>query len=157
MAPADGLLIALDARPPRAPGGGGGVRRDGPPRKIAVERLHLQFPLNLGKTGLDVGIRDAAGMSLLEALRTCHERHERSGATRLTRTRHRSGRNPEAHRSIADLQQLTDESSEAPARPNAHGWVRHFALRVCEAHHTLARGYCASARNTLAIAGGGQE
>ena len=64
---------------------------------------------------------------------------------------------PAAHRSIADLQQLTDESSEAPARPNAHGWVRHFALRVCEPPHTLARGYCASARNTLAIAGGGQE
>jgi hypothetical protein len=77
--------------------------------------------------------------------------------TTKTRTRHRSGRNPAAHRSFADLQQLADESSEAPARPNAHGWVRHFALRVCEAPHTLARGYRASARNTPAIAGGGQE
>jgi hypothetical protein len=36
MAPADGLLIALDARPPRRTGGVGGMRRDGPPEKIAV-------------------------------------------------------------------------------------------------------------------------
>jgi len=32
---------------------------------------------------------DAQIRSLLEALRTCHERHERSGATRLTLNRHK--------------------------------------------------------------------
>ena len=44
---------------------------------------------------------DAQIRSLLEALRTCHERHERSGATRLTRSGHRQDRNAAAQRSAA--------------------------------------------------------